>query len=73
MTTMPNPTGPGPGKSSQMKAQSYADRARMNVKYDQRLKRNVLEIEIEKDNYDEEMFLDQETVARLLNRINMDI
>ena len=73
MTTMPNPTGPGPGESSQMKAQSYADRARMNVKFDQRLKRNVLEIEIEKDNYDEEMFLDQETVARLLNRINMDI
>ena len=40
----------------------------MNVKYDQRLKRNVLEIEIEKDNYDDEVFLDQDRIARLEQR-----
>ena len=33
----------GTGRST-----SYADRAKMNIRYNQKLKRNVLEIEVEK-------------------------
>ena len=36
---------------------SYADRAKMNIRFDQKLKRNVLEIEVEKDNEEEEIIL----------------
>lgn len=45
----------------------------MNVKYDQRLKRNVLEIEVEKENFEDEMFLDQDRIAKLLGTIGMNI
>ena len=53
--------------------QSYADRAKMNLRFDQRLKRNVLEIEIEKMKMNDEMILSQEAVAKLLGTIGMDI
>ena len=52
---------------------SYADRTKMNVRYDQKLKRNVLDIEVEKDSIEDEMILSEETVAELLTKINMDI
>ena len=52
---------------------SYADRAKMNIRFDQKLKRNVLEIEVEKDNEEEEIILSAETVATLLNKIKMNI
>ena len=52
---------------------SYADRAKMNVRFDQRLKRNVLEIEVEKIDVRDEMFLSQEAIAKLLHTIGMDI
>ena len=45
----------------------------MSVRFDQRLKRNVLDIEVEKQNYEDEMFLDQESIAKLLSTIGMDI
>ena len=32
------------------RAKSYADRAKMNIRFDQKLTRNVLEIEVEKEN-----------------------
>ena len=51
---------------------SYADRLKTNVKYDQRLKRNVLEIEIEKLDKDNDMVLDQTCVARLLRSVGMN-
>ena len=44
----------------------------MNVKFDQRLKRNVLEIEVEKIDVKDEMFLNQEVIANLLNNIGMN-
>ena len=52
---------------------SYADRTKMNVRYDQKLKRNILDIEVEKDSIEDEMILSEETVAELLTKINMDI
>ena len=56
----------------QKKPVSYADRLKTNIKYDQRLKRNVLEIEIEKLDRDNEVDLDQSCVARLLASLGMD-
>ena len=53
-------------------ANSYAERAKMNVKFDQRLKRNVLEIEVEKLDGKDEIFLSQEVIANLLNNIGMN-
>ena len=52
---------------------SYADRAKLNVRFDQRLKRNVLEIEVEKDKEEDEMILTEDTVAKLLNKIKLNI
>ena len=51
---------------------SYADRLRTNVKFDQRLKRNILEIVIEKNDEETEMILDQHVVARLMDSIKMN-
>ena len=45
----------------------------MNVRFDQRLKRNVLDIEVEKEKTDDEMFLDQERIAKLCLNIGMKI
>ena len=40
-------------------ATTYADRLRTNVKFDQRLKRNVLEVFIEKSDEEDELILNQ--------------
>ena len=55
------------------RAPSYADRAKMNIKYDQRLKRNVLEIEVEKKDRDDELILDQNSIAKLCGTIGLDV
>ena len=55
------------------RAKSYADRAKMNIRLDQKLKRNVLEIEVEKENEQDEMILTDVTVAKLLNKIKLNI
>ena len=51
---------------------SYADRLKTNVRHNHRLKRNVLEITIEKDK-EVRVDLDPATVARILNSIGLDI
>ena len=52
---------------------TYADRAKMNIRYNQKLKRNVLEIEAEKYSIEDEFILSEETIAKLLRTIHMDI
>jgi hypothetical protein len=52
---------------------SYADRLKTNVRYDHRLKRNVLEITIEKSDKDARIDLEPGMVARILNSIGLDI
>ena len=64
---------PGPGGGVKNVPGSYADRLKTNVNYDQRLKRNVLEIVVEKTEKDAEMFPDDHCVARLCKSIGMDI
>lgn len=58
-------------KNEEAKKGTYADRLKTNIRYDQRLKRNVLDIELEKLDRENEMVLDQTTVARLLTSIGM--
>ena len=66
--------GPGPPMVSPPSSNnSYADKTKMNVRYDQRLKRNVLDIEVEKKDAKDEMFIDQNVVAKLLKNIGMNI
>ena len=45
----------------------------MNVRFDQKLKRNVLEIEVEKDSEEDEIILTEETFAKLLYKIKLNI
>ena len=74
MSTTPTSSGPGPPQAPPpTNISSYADRAKMNVRFDQRLKRNVLDIDVEKKDVKDEMFLNQDVVAKLLKNIGMDI
>ena len=54
------------------RSMSYADRTKMNIKFDQKLSRNILEIEVEKDNAKDEMIVSEETVVNILCKINMN-
>ena len=67
----PDPDDPGGGRNKGQP--SYADRLKTNIKYDQRLKRNVLEIVIEKCEKEAEIVLNSDTVARVLRSIGIDI
>ena len=60
---------PDPGGRST----SYADRAKMNIRYNQKLKRNVLEIEVEKDDIENEVILSEDTMVKFLNKIKLNI
>ena len=51
---------------------TYADRLKTNVKFDQRLKRNILEIFIEKSDEETELVLNQNVVARLMDSLKMN-
>lgn len=64
---------PGGGGLGDQKTSSYAERLKTNVNYDQRLKRNVLEIQLEKSEKDVEIVLDQDCVARVCRSIGIDI
>ena len=72
------PDDPGGGDRDQgtgevPKQPSYAERLKTNIRFDQRLKRNVLEITLEKTLKDAEMVLDQQCVARVLKSIGLDV
>ena len=62
-----------PDPNADGRTKSYADRAKMNVRFDQKLKRNVLEIEVEKENEQDEIILTEETVAKLLYKIKLNV
>ena len=53
---------------------SYSDRLKTNVRYDQRLKRNVLEITLEKTDAEVESdTIGQNAIARVFNTLGIDI
>ena len=65
--------GGGRNQEQQRKPVSYADRLKTNIRYVQRLKRNVLDIEIEKLDKDNDIMLDQVYLARLMTSIGINI
>ena len=71
------PQDPGGGRNDQGTSGqgqfSYADRLKTNIKFDQRLKRNVLEITLEKTAKETEIVIDQECVARLCKSIGLNV
>ena len=68
------PPGKGGVKSvdKSEKVFSYSDKLKVNVRREERLKRNVLEIHLENDNKTH-INLDSDTVANLCSRIGIDI
>ena len=67
------PDDPGGGHQNSQREASYADRLKTNIRFDQRLKRNILEITLEKTMKDAELILDQQCVARVLRSIGLDV
>ena len=61
------------GTDPSSRSTSYADKTKMNIRFNQKLKRNGLEIEVEKDTAEDEMNVSEETVVNILCKINMNI
>ena len=67
------PDGGGGQKLQPERSKTYADRLKTNVKYDQRLKRNVLEITLEKTEEGADLNVDQDCIARVFKTIGISI
>ena len=52
---------------------SYSDRLKTNVRYDQRFKRNILEITLEKSDPSIDIAVDEEDVARVFKTLGIEI
>ena len=52
---------------------TYSERVKSNVKFDQRLKRSVLEISIEKTDSESTLEVDNNDVSRICQTLGMDI
>ena len=80
MTGQPLPDDPGPPITSDTSpgdspppapVPSYSEKLKVNVVRSERLKRNVLEIQIIADN-DSDTIVDKETIAKLLAKLGID-
>ena len=63
----------GGGGNGQHKKISYSESLKTNIKFDQRLKRNVLEISLEKMSHESDLNLTNEDVIRVLQTLRIDI
>ena len=77
--TQPPPHDPGPcittndtSGDSPPPAPPYSDKLKVNVVRSERLKRNVLEIQIIVENGTADRNMDKETVAKLLAKLGID-
>ena len=52
---------------------SYSDRLKANVRFDQRLKRNVLEITLEKTSIEADAEVSQEAIAKVFKTLGINI
>ena len=52
---------------------SYSDRLKTNVRFDQRLKRNVLEITLAKSNAEADAEISVEAIAKVFNTLGIKI
>ena len=66
-TATPEDQGGGKNKLS------YSESLKTNVRYDQRLKRNVLEISLEKTSKTSDLNLDNEEISRVLQTLRIDM
>ena len=73
MTMAANSSGGGGAVSDLSKKLSYSDSLKTNIKFDQRLKRNVLEICLEKITQESDFNLESEDVVRVLQTLKIDI
>ena len=62
-----------PPEGGGFRAPTYAERLKTNVKYDQRLKRNVLEIVLEKTDREADHFIPQENISNVFKTIGIDV
>ena len=69
----PGGGGPGGGGGAIGSKMSYSDRLKTNVNFNERLKRNVLEIQLEKTNQDANINVDSESIARVFRTLGIDI
>ena len=65
--------GGSKGAESTQPKTSYSDRLKTNVRYDQRLKRNVLEITLEKTDPSVDIDVDEDGIGRIFKSLGMDI
>ena len=72
MTLPPDKTENTEGTKSQQ-PMSYSDRLKTNIRYNQRLKRNVLEITLERVDTEVEGTVETEDVARICQTLGIDI
>ena len=62
------------GSKQAINEKSYADKLKTNVRYDQRLKRNILEITLEKTNNDAAIDnVGHKDIARVLKTLGIDL
>ena len=69
----PGAASVAPATGAAQAAPTYSESLKSNVKFDQRLKRNVLEICLEKAERDTEIILNGDTIARVLRSLKMSI
>ena len=67
------PPGGGGGKSEGGPGRSYSEKLKTNVNYNQRLKRNVLEISLERTEKDANLNVGEECMERVMTSIGIDI
>ena len=63
----------GGGMNKVDNSSSYSEKLRTNVRYDQRLKRNVLEIALEKTDSDADIDITEADVARVARTLGIDV
>ena len=59
--------------SSSQKKLSYSDKLKTNVRFDQRLKRNVLEIQLERSHKEADLNIGQEDLVRVFRTLGIEI
>ena len=64
---------PGGGGVNENGGVSYRDKLKVNIQKSERLKRNVLEINLETENGNHGFHLDKDTIAKLASKIGINI
>ena len=66
-------SGPGPLGTSSNEKDSNSKKLKTNVRYDQRLKRNILEIQLERCKKEADLNIAEEDLVRVFRTLGIDI